>query len=213
MKNDRINSACVLKYEHSSCNHLYNQLIRKELLNRLIHFLFCPTFYADTWRTSTVYIDNFAPHSSSLSGSVAFLFVQIVTVRTLREETGFLHCCVRGKVLWCVSRCSGRDYAVVNWLSRDWCHHQLWASASWLTVLLSLRKVAVMECFTRIAYQAWEFQCEFNRRAGIKDRKVVICDLDPVWFNEKNHVLLISIFYWKSFRRQIVCCGKPHNHH
>jgi len=31
--------------------------------------------------------------------------------------------------------------------------------------------------------------------------------------SEKNQVLLISVFHWKSFRKQVVCCGRTHNHH
>lgn len=102
MKNDRINCVCMLKCEHSSCNHLYNQLTRKELLNHLIHFLFCPTCRADTWMTSRVYIDKYAPYFFSLSGLVAFSVVQIVTVMTLKGRNRFwlLLCEREGSVIY-----------------------------------------------------------------------------------------------------------------
>lgn len=146
-----INCACVLKYEHSSCNHLYNQLTRKELLNHLTHFLFCPTRHADSWMTSTVYIDKYAPYCSSLRGLVAFLVVQTVTVRTLKGGNRF-----------CLLLCE-REGSVVcfplQWEEKCSCREADASFSCWLTVLLSLRKVAVMEDQQGpwIADRAWNF--------------------------------------------------------
>lgn len=82
------NKLCM-HVEHSSCNHLYNQRTRKELLHHLINFLFYLTCHADTWVTSLVYTDKCAPYSSSLSGLVAFSVIWSVTVGTLKGSNRF----------------------------------------------------------------------------------------------------------------------------
>lgn len=88
--------------EHLSCNHLYNQLTRKELLNHLINFLFYLTCCADTWMISTVYTDKYVPYSSSLSGLVAFSTIQSVTVGTLKGSNRFcLLLCEKGGSVIC----------------------------------------------------------------------------------------------------------------
>lgn len=82
---------CV-KYEHSSCNHLYHHLP-----NHLTRCLFRPAYRADTWMVSPVYIGKCASYSSSLSAFVAGLVVPIVTLKG--KKLGFFCCSVRGKVL------------------------------------------------------------------------------------------------------------------
>lgn len=51
--------------------------------------------------TSTVYIDKYAPYSSSLGGLVVFLVIQIVTMRTLKGRNRFclLLCDREGSVI------------------------------------------------------------------------------------------------------------------
>lgn len=94
------NKLCM-HVEHSSCNHLYNQRTRKELLHHLINFLFYLTCHADTWVTSIVYTDKCAPYSSSLSGLVAFSVIWSVIVGTLKGSNRFclLLCEKEGSVI------------------------------------------------------------------------------------------------------------------